>query len=475
LPPDIANHRELDPLEHEPVFPALEKVADRVVLQHCAPAGVVVDTKLQVLQFRGVTAPYLEHKPGAANLNLLKMLREELVVPVRTILAKAAKQQNIVRKDVVVARVKDQHRHLQISVVPFKAPPHKEPLFLVLFEEGARLDLPELKFPRGARSHPAKAGSDREVQHLREELEVTRESLQAIIEEQEATNEELKSANEESQSTNEELQSTNEELETAKEEMQSTNEELATVNDELRHSNQDATRANNDLINLLASVQIPVVMVDPDLKIRRFTPSAQRFFSLIPTDIGRSLSDIKLTFAVEDLDAAIREVMDTLHLKEVHVRDREGRWFALRIRPYRTKDNRIDGAVLALIDIDEFKRGLEHLGDMLWEPFLTLSKDLRVIKANQVFYEKFQVSPDDTEGCYVYDLGNRQWDNPKLRKLLEEILPEHSRIKDFPIEHKFPRIGPRKMLLNARRVEGNANGHEVILLAMRDLTPEADK
>jgi two-component system CheB/CheR fusion protein len=220
LPPDIANHRELDPLEHEPVFPALEKVADRVVLQHCAPAGVVVDTKLQVLQFRGVTAPYLEHKPGAANLNLLKMLREELVVPVRTILAKAAKQQNIVRKDVVWPRAKDQHRHLHISVVPFKAPPHKEPLFLILFEEGARVDLPELKFPRGARSHPAKAGADREVQHLREELEVTRESLQAIIEEQEATNEELKSANEESQSTNEELQSTNEELETAKEEMQ---------------------------------------------------------------------------------------------------------------------------------------------------------------------------------------------------------------------------------------------------------------
>jgi len=115
------------------------------------------------------------------------------------------------------------------------------------------------------------------------------------------------------------------------------------------------------------------------------------------------------------------------------------------------------------------------MGDMLWEPFLTLSKDLRVIKANQVFYEKFHVAPAETEGRYLYELGNRQWDNPRLRKLLEEVLPQHARVKDFPIEHKFPRLGQRRMLLNARQVAGGANGHDVILLAMRDLTPDESK
>src|SRR5262249_52236509 len=157
-------------------------------------------------------------------------------------------------------------------------------------------------------------------------------------------------------SANEELQSTNEELQTAKEEAQSANEELATVNEELRHRNAELARVNNDLINLLSGVNIPIVMVSRDLRIRRFTPMAEKVFNLIPTDMGRPISDIKPNLQLADLSQMIADVIDSLVPHESEVRDREGHWFSLRIRPYVTLDNKIDGASVVLLDIDSIKR-----------------------------------------------------------------------------------------------------------------------
>src|SRR6476660_5932075 len=159
--------------------------------------------------------------------------------------------------------------------------------------------------------------------HLREELEATREYLQSIIEEQRTTNEELRSANEEIQSSNEELQSINEELETAKEELQSTNEELTTVNEELQNRNDELSRLNNDLNNLLSSVNIPIVMLGNDLRIRRFTPQAERALSLLPTDVGRKVTDFRLKLNVPDLEPLFLDVIDNLHIKEREVQDQE--------------------------------------------------------------------------------------------------------------------------------------------------------
>ena len=260
-------------------------------------------------------------------------------------------------------------------------------------------------------------------------------------------------------------------METSKEELQSANEELQTVNEELQHSNLEVNRANNDLNNLLASVQIPVIMVENNLAIRRFTPAAQKFFNLIPADVGRSLSDIKVSFDVADLDRMILEVIETLQPREREVRDRAGHWHSLRIRPYRTKDNTIDGAVLALIDIDQLKRSLEQMIEMVWDPFLALEGDLRVARANEAFYEKFLTSREETEGQFVYQLGNGQWNIPRLRCLLEEVLPQKAVIRDFAVDHDFPKIGHRKMLLNARRLDPDKTGKEIILVAIRDAPP----
>src|SRR5207244_90572 len=191
-------------------------------------------------------------------------------------------------------------------------------------------------------------GSEQQVVQLQQELGSLREYLQSVIEEQESTNEELKSANEEILSANEELQSTNEELQTAKEEAQSANEELATVNEELRHRNAELARVNNDLVNLLTGVNIPIVMVSRDLRVRRITPMAEKVFNLIPTDIGRPITNIKPNLDIPDLGGFVMRVIDTLVPYEGQVQGADERWWSLRIRPYVTLDNKIDGASIVL-------------------------------------------------------------------------------------------------------------------------------
>jgi two-component system, chemotaxis family, CheB/CheR fusion protein len=206
----------------------------------------------------------------------------------------------------------------------------------------------------------AKRGADareqKQVVRLQQELAASREYLQSIIQDLEAANEELQSANEEILSSNEELQSTNEELDTAKEELQSTNEELNTVNEELHGRNEELSRVNSDLVNLLASVQIAIVMVASDLRIRRFTPMAEKVLNLIATDIGRPISDIKPNIDCPELERLIAEAIDTVSVKERQVTDRQGNHFVMRIRPYKNLESKIDGAVVALFNANALPR-----------------------------------------------------------------------------------------------------------------------
>ena len=215
------------------------------------------------------------------------------------------------------------------------------------------------------------------------------------------------------------------------------------------------------MINLFGSVDLPVVMLGGDLHIRRFTPAAGKALNLISTDIGRSISDIKLGIDIPDLELLVIEVIKTVGIKEMEVLNREGRWYSLRIRPYTTADHRIDGAVLILVDIDVLIRSLEEVKESrdyaraivetVREPLVILDKEQRVKTANRSFYRTFQVKPEETENRLIYDLGNRQWDIPGLRVLLEEILPEKTSFQDFEVEHDISGTGHRTLLLNARR------------------------
>ncbi len=468
----------------------VQKEADRIVLARYAPAGVLINDNMEILQFRGRTGPYLEPAPGQVSLNLLKMAREGLMLELRTAIHKARKENVPVKKEGL--RVKynsnDEFRDVNVEVIPIKIkPPHlKERYFLVLFQDvipSVGLESKKTK-PRevkpGNKRQVKQKTEARQITKLKQELAATREYLQVLIEEQEATNEELKSANEEMLSSNEELQSTNEELETAKEELQSTNEELTTVNEELQNRNLELNQLNNDLSNLLGSVNIPIVMLGGDLRIRRFTPVAEKVLNLIPTNVGQPISDIKLSINIPDLEGLILEVVDTVSINEREVQDREGHWYSMQIRPYKTADNKIDGAVITLVDIDGLKRSLEQVKESrdyaqaivetVREPLVVLDGDLQVKAVNRAFYKTFQVLQEETENKFIYELGEGQWNIPRLRALLEEILLKSTQFQDFEVDYEFPRIGHKAMLLNARRIHQEDNRTQMILLAIEDIT-----
>ena len=340
----------------------LHREADRVLSAKFAPPCVLVSADMDILQYRGDTGPYLAPVPGKASLNLPKMLREGLLVAVRAAVLRAGKEQAPVREQGLRVKSDGGYREVAIEVIPIKGSGGKEGGFLVLFEDSSQVSravlAPEGNAGEGALRVQTSPGSlDPDNARLEQELSATREYLQSLIEQQEAANEELQSANEEVQSANEELQSTNEELETSKEEIQSSNEELATVNDELNNRNAELNRVNNDLVNLLGSVQMAIVMLGADLRVRRFTPTAEKLLNLIPTDVGRPLADIKLNLDdLPDLVPLLTEVLDTVSPKERDVRDKHGRWYSLRLRPYRTLDNKIDGVVVLLVDMTDRKR-----------------------------------------------------------------------------------------------------------------------
>ena len=253
-----------------------------------------------------------------------------------------------------------------------------------------------------------------------------------------------------------------------------------TVNEQLQSRNLELTRVSDDMTNLLGSANVPMVAVGVDLRIRKFTPAAGKVLNLLPADIGRPIGELRSVFDVSDLEALVTEVIDSVQMKEREVRDRDGHWYTLCIRPYRTAENKIDGAVVVLGDIDEVKRAqlrleesseyTQSIVETVREPMLVLDEDLRVKSANQSFYQTFQVKPEETENEFVFDLGSGQWNIPTLRTLLEDILPGHHTFEEHEVEHDFPVIGHRVMLLNARRVCPQEGSSPLILLAFQDVT-----
>jgi two-component system CheB/CheR fusion protein len=334
----------------------LQREADRLLLARYVPPAVLINEHLEILQTRGRTASFLELPSGKASLNLLKMARPGLLFELQGAIDEARKQGfEAIRPRV---RVDDEKiKTVTIRVVPFKVPTQTQHSFLIVFES----DLPSEDgvSPSGLAQAPAAHIVDQAEEHsllgrqivqLRQELAATREYLQSIIESQEGTNEELQSANEEIQSGNEELQSTNEELQTSKEELESANEELHTVNEEMQHRNELLTQLNNDLTNLLYSVSLPIVMVGADLSVRRFTPQAAAVLGLSSSDIGRPMPRLRLKLDMGSLEQNMLDVIQQVQSQQLHVQDNEGKWCILRIVPYRTMDNRIDGVVLSVMN-----------------------------------------------------------------------------------------------------------------------------
>lgn len=446
----------------------LAREADRHLLARFAPPGVLVDAEMDILQFRGDTSPFLLPAPGKASLNLVKMLREGLQVPVRSAIRHASSRGAPVRETDLRVRSRSGSVECAVEVVPVRHPGSQERGFLILFEEagGSGAAAPALPVL-------PPANDDERAREL-QELADTRDYLQWLTEQRAAANEELQSANEEIQSANEELQSTNEELETSKEEIQSTNEELITVNDELNNRNLELNRINDDLANLVEGVQMPIVMISRDLRVRRFTPAASSVLGLLPDDIGRPLAEIRLGLqGLDELQPLLREVLDTAGTREHQVQDKDGRWYSLRLRPYKTLDGQIDGVLLLMVDVDALERAgryTEEIVAAVREPMLVLDSTLRVQTASRRFCDYFRVAREQTENRHLTELGNGQWNIAPLLQALQQVLLTGAPLDDFTVEHEFEHLGRRTMLLNARAMPRAGEAEKSVLLAIEDIT-----
>ncbi|MDP9054679.1 MAG: PAS domain-containing protein, partial [Acidobacteriota bacterium] len=440
----------------------LSKRLERIILQRYRPACVTVKENGDAVYFSGRLNDYLEHPTGNPDINVVNLAREGLRIPLRAALHRAATTRTrIVQKQISVQR-NGGFSQVDLTVEPI-AEFNTANLYMVVFEDTASSAPPQPAAP------PADADSEETIRHLEDELRSAQEHAQTMFEELESSNEELKSANEE-------YQSTNEELETSKEELQSFNEELLTVNAEISRKSAELDHANSDLQNLLNSTEIATIFLDGDLRIKFFTPAAGTVFRLIPGDTGRQITDLVAQFSDVDLVADIRETLRTLKGRERPLVGMGGRYYLLRVLPYRTVRNVIDGVVLTFTDVtqakqvaqlvDEAKIYAEDIVDTVGVPLLVLDAGLGVKSANAAFFEKFQAAPAETLNIPL----DRLWSIPELSRILGEVISANKKIEDWEVEYDFPAVGRKNILLNARQIRPHGASEPLILLAVEDIT-----
>jgi two-component system, chemotaxis family, CheB/CheR fusion protein len=401
-----------------------QQLVQRLLLDHFGAAGALIDKNYHLLFAYGPIDRYLRVAPGEARLNIVEMAREglelELLTAVRAALVDG---EEVVRKAVRV-KTNGGHDMVNLTVKPASEAPTRAGLLLVLLEEVAPAAEADIEVITAA---PDLLADDvPQVRALKQELQATRLYLQTTLEEMQVAYEELKSSHEELQVANEELQSTNEELKTSREEMQSMNEELVTVNVELQNKNEHLTVANNDLHNLLRATRIATIFLDTELRIKSFTPSMSQIMNLIATDEGRPLNDLASKLHSDSLVNDAQEVLEHLMTKEIEVETTSGDWYNMRLIPYRTVDNVIDGVVITFSGITDQKQVeaelrrvtnelkaardyAENIVDTVPGALLVLDADLRVVSANEAFYRKFQLSPEQTVGHTLNELAGGRW------------------------------------------------------------------
>jgi two-component system, chemotaxis family, CheB/CheR fusion protein len=442
----------------------VQREVDHVLLARYAPACVLIDDNLDVVQFRGRTGSYLEAPPGQPQLNVLKMAREGLASELPLIIQRARQHDAPVRQDNLVVRDHGQERRFHLEVVPLRRASSAKRHFLVVFEAVASKPIP------AARHAPGKLRQRdrRELERVRQELDATKEYLNSAVAQHLATSEELGITNVELQSTNEELQSTNEELQTAKEELQSTNEELETVNEELQRGNRDLRDANDDLVNVLASVDIAIIIVDTLRGVRRFTPKARAVMKLIPGDVGRPIADLQPSVELAGLDGKIAEVVETLAVHESEVHHADGTTYRMQIRPYRTTDHKISGAVIAFVDITALRAARDYAAAIVGTvptPLVVIDERLLVRSANPAFLAMFDIAASELAGRALLEVG--EWRLPTLRARLDGVAVTGSGFEDLELEVRCGAV-ERVLRLGARTLP--AAGGRLILVAIEDMT-----
>lgn len=465
--------------------------ADRLSVNRYAPPGVVVNEKLQIIQFRGKTDAFLEPPTGKASFDLLKMARGGLTMALRSAIDDAQKSGLTVRRGKVDFKLEGKPESVDLEVIPMNN--LKERCCLISFELQkeqsagyfkSRKREEMLKFKVPPRMEPAEEASElartlEKLEQAEHELLEMRDYVRVLQEHHEAASEELQSTNEEAQSGNEELQSINEELATSKEELESSNEELITLNEEMTRRSGEVAELNVDLNNLFLSLNLPVLLLGKDLGLRRFTPAAEELFGLTARDVGRNFADLRPALVYENLLQVTHNVIEKGIAQEREAQDRNGRWQHVRVHPYLAANSQIEGAVVVITDIDALKRSVQEIknGKDYVEailrtgrhPVLVLRSDLRVDTVNEAFSRTFKLQPAQVRGRSVFEIGKGAWNTPKLRTLLKDILPRNSFFNDFEALVSFPGVGKRTLLLNARRLEWD-HARDMILFSIEDIT-----
>jgi two-component system CheB/CheR fusion protein len=372
----------------------IQTLADQLLLQQFSPAGVLVNENGDIVYISGRTGKYLEPAVGKANLNIFAMLREGLRNEFPAAFRKSIMKREAVELHNIKVGTNGTTHIVNVKIQWIDKPATLRGTIMIIFSDVLEVPKPTSRVKKG--QNPS---STREIA-LEEEVERLRDEIQSTIEEMQTSQEELKSTNEELQSSNEELQSTNEELTTSKEEMQSLNEELQTVNVELQSKVDDFARVNNDMKNLLNSTDIATLFLDKELNIRRFTNQATKIFKLIKSDIGRPFTDQASDLIYPGLVEDALEVLQSLVFIQKQIPTKDGRWFTIRIMPYRTFDDRIDGLVITFINESDFK-------DVEW----------RLTKAEKMLTLLFSSSNDILIRLSVE--GNMLDFNPKAEKFFE--------------------------------------------------------
>jgi two-component system CheB/CheR fusion protein len=348
----------LPPRQPAPFRAANEAAAHREALERVAPPSAIVDESYRVIHLSELAGRYLQPSAGTLANDITELAREELRFDLRAALHRVFARSEPSLSGPIAVRFNGAARRVYLQVRLISAEPSASRAAIVFFFEGEALA--DISTGAGAIEE---RGSAEQVRELQQELQFTQSQLRTSHEEYEGANEELRAANEELQSINEEYRSTAEELETSKEELQSINEELQTVNSELKTKLESVSRAHSDIQNLMAATDVGILFLDPQLRINRFTPRIADLFNIAAGDEGRSITDFTHSLDYQDLASDARTVLRDLHSNEREVGSRNGNWYLMRLRPYRTVEDKIDGVVVTFVDIGERRRAEDALRD----------------------------------------------------------------------------------------------------------------
>jgi len=450
----------------------ITNLAVRQLLDIYAPSSVIINELGEILYIHGKIGKYLEPAPGRARLNIFDMVKDNLGFKLRSAVQNASSKE----KDVVLEGLKitdnGNKNFVNVFVKHIQEPEVMRNLLIVSFEDilQEKKETGKIKLDVNAEE------TDKRILELEHELRDTKERLNITIEEMETSYEELKAANEELQSMNEESQSTNEELETSKEEMQSINEELATVNSELQTKIDELTRANDDMKNLFNSTEIATIFLDKEKNIRNFTPEVSALIKIRKSDVGRPIGEIVTNIKYKNLVDDIQRVLDRLVLKEKEIQTVDGNWYLMRILPYRTSEDVIDGVVVTFVDINQRMAAEEKIKDALKyaenlinsvkEPVLVLDHDLKVFSANKPFYDTFKLKSSDINGQLINNIDDGKWNLPKFKELLNKVLEKDYAFHNFITEYDFINQGKKKICINGRKSYEEGAERDMVLLTI---------